>query len=143
MENVNETAAQASAWTLAARVPEEKRLDCLPRHFGLHCVHVEQAVFGWMARLAPAYVGGYWEFYELPNGGFYMAPQDGPFALSWEGNGFDGEVSADAAGVIACLMSYSHLSFQIADPRISEAFRLLLACVHRHPEGAAILRAID
>lgn len=143
MNHMNEAAEESSGKQFATRVPEAKRPDCLARHFGCHQVRVEQGVFGWMERLAPAYRGGYWEFNELPNGGFYMAPHDGPYTLSWEGNGFEGTVSADAAGVIACLMCYSHLSFVINDPRISNSFRHLLACVHRHPEGAAILRAID
>ena len=87
--------------------------------------------------------GGYWHFYILPNDGFYMAPDDAPFALYCEGNGFEGTVSAEAAGIIACLMAYSHQSFQIYDPRISNAFQKLLACVHRHPEAPLIFRAID
>lgn len=143
MNQVKEVADRVGRWALATPVPEGKRNACLPKHFGMHCVRVEQAVFRWMDRLAPAYSGGQWDFYELFNGGFYMAPQDGPYRLSCEGNGFEGEVSADGAGVVACLMSYSHLSFQIEDPCFANAFRRLLACVHRHPEAATILRAID
>lgn len=145
MNQANEAATTtAVGWNLATLVPEIERLDCLRRHFGGHFVRVEQTIFDWMGRLAPSYSGGYWRYFTLPNGGFYMAPEDGGnFAISCEGNGFAGTVSADAGGIIACLMAYSHLSFQVADPRLSEAFRKLLACVHRHPEGAAILRAID
>jgi hypothetical protein len=130
-------------WQLATLVPESTRIDCLPRHFGRHCVSVEQSIFNWMRRLASSYQGGFWQFYTLPNDGFYMAPDDEPFDIVCEGNGFEGRVSADASGIIASLMAYSHLSFQIRDEKIVAAFHKLLACVHRHPEAASILRALD
>jgi len=61
----------------------------------------------------------------------------------YEGNGFKGEVSADAAGIIACLMAFSHLSFQTGDDRIIEAFHNLREFVSTHREARLIFLAID
>ncbi|MGR8998212.1 MAG: antirestriction protein [Gammaproteobacteria bacterium] len=61
--------------------------------------------------IADDYNGSYWEFYELSNGGFYMAPRsDSKFNVSCE-NGFEGQLSADALGIVACLYAHSNLSF--------------------------------
>jgi Antirestriction protein len=76
---------------------------------------VHDAVYRWMRRLAPEYSGGYWHFYELSNGGFYMAPECEPLLLRVEGNGYEGVMSSAAAGITACPFGFSHLSFGIAD----------------------------
>ena len=51
-----------------------------------------------MERLSPVdYDGGLWDFYELAGAPLYLAPTSKPrFRLSWEGNGYEGEVSAGA-----------------------------------------------
>src|SRR3546814_6505276 len=57
-----------------------------------------------ISKLSADFTGAYWHFYTLSNGGFYMAPGDQPqYRLEWDGNGFSGDVSADAAGLIATL----------------------------------------
>jgi hypothetical protein len=43
-----------------------------------------------------------WEFYDLSNGGCYLAPNRGAYELSAP-NGFEATVSADVAGLIASL----------------------------------------
>jgi hypothetical protein len=126
------------------RVPEERRLGVLPRHFNSHLLTVEAAIYHFMRTLAHEYTGGLWAFYELSNGGLYMAP-DTPktFHVQVEGNGFDGVLSADAAGVTVCLFALSHLSFRIRDGRISEHFHLLREFAAGHPEASLIFAAID
>jgi hypothetical protein len=57
----------------AARVPDEERMNTLPTHFGRHLLNVENATYAWLRELSEEYSGGYWHFYELSNGGFYMA----------------------------------------------------------------------
>jgi hypothetical protein len=42
------------------------------------------------------------DYYELSNGGFYMAPcLDKKLTMFVEGNGYEGILSADAAGIVA------------------------------------------
>ena len=107
---------------------------------------LEPHVFTMAERLSPDYRGGYWDFYALSNGGFYIAPaMEGDCRVRSE-NGFEGSVSADALGLTACLYTYSHLSFA-GETAFSEAcaeqYHLLREFSLDHAEAGAILRAID
>ena len=44
---------------VATLVPEEERLDFLPRHFGRHMLIVENSLYSQFAKLCPTYTGGY------------------------------------------------------------------------------------
>ena len=65
------------------------------------------------------------------------------FSICVDGNGFEGSMSADAAGIAACLFALSHLSFQIPDESIARHFHLLRDFALEHAEASAILAAID
>ncbi len=74
-------------------------------------MRIEPVVFSFAERLSKDYQGGYWDFFTLSNGGFYMAPAgDRPLHVLCE-NQFEGELSADALGITSCLYTYSNLSF--------------------------------
>ena len=97
-----------------------------------------------MRKLVNQYTGGYWTFIELSNGGFSIAPQsDTTFNIFVSGNGYEGEMSADAAGITACLFALSHLSFQIHDDSIASHYHQLREFALDHAEASAILAAID
>lgn len=105
---------------------------------------VEHGVYTVLERVSDDYSGGRWDFYALSNGGFFMAPHtDAPFRIVCDGNGFDGEVSAVAAGIIATLMALSHLSFVVDDDGLIDQFYLLREYAVSHSEAGAIFRAID
>jgi len=132
-------------------VPEADRLAFVDKLFGIHLpMRLEPTVFDMAGRLAPEYYGGYWQFYALSNGGFYMAPRaDTIFEVSCE-NGFEGKLSADALGIAACLYAYSHLSFGDGLTNTGEfagtcadQYHLLREHMFRHPECRGILGAID
>ena len=128
----------------AREIPDGERLQMLPRHFGRDMLTVEYAIFAFMRRLSQRYTGGYWIYFELSNGGFYMAPQsDNRFPVNVDGNGFEGEMSADAAGITACLFALSHLSFQTNNEKIAEHYHLLRDFALEHEEASVILAAID
>ena len=60
--------------TIATLVPEANRMDVADKHFGIRFpLNVEPMIFQFATQLAPAYSGGYWNFYEISNGGFFMA----------------------------------------------------------------------
>lgn len=104
---------------------------------------VGYAVYAFMRKFSSQYAGGYWN-YELSNGGFYMAPQsDNRFPVNVDGNGFEGEMSADAAGITACLCALSHLPFQTNNEKIAEHYHLLRDFALDHTEASVILAAID
>ena len=76
----------------------------------------EPLVYAWLDRLSADYNGGQWDFFELSNGGFYMAPvMPGPLRIDVHGNYYSGTVSADAAGVIATLFALGQLAAEVTD----------------------------
>ena len=93
-------------------VPEDQRLAVTADLFGAHFpLQIEPVIYGITERMAEGYHGGYWNFFVLDNGGFYMAPAgDRVYAVSGD-NHFTGQLSADALGIVAFLYAYSHLSF--------------------------------
>lgn len=116
----------------------------LPRHFGPRFLTGEAAVYVAMQRLCPDYDGGFWDFLDLTNGGFYMrlrVDDDLRIAVP-DGNGFDGVLSADAAGIVATLFALNHLAWQGA-PAMVQAYDRLRAYAEQHPECGSILAAID
>lgn len=127
-------------------VPEDRRLGIAEKYFGVHFpLKLEPVIYGITERMAENYSGGYWNFYLLSNGGFYMAPStDDTFNVCCD-NQYRGSLSADALGITACLYAYSHLSFS------NGRFARVCAChYHRlreymfeHPEVRAILGATD
>ena len=127
-------------------VPESERMNIVDGLFGMaYMLKLEPAVFSVAEALAEEYTGGYWEFHDLSNGGFYMAPRhDTEFTVSCE-NGFQGKLSPDAFGIAVCLYAYSELSF-VGD-RIAltcaQQYHLLREYAAEHPEARWIYRAID
>ncbi len=132
---------------VATVVPEEDRLEFLPRHFGTHMLTVENCLYAQFAKLCPTYIGGYWHFYDLSNGGCYLAPSHERYPLVHADNFFEATVSGHAAGIIVSLFTFSHVSFALEDdplgPRIAQYFHLLRDFAGDHPEAGLIFRAID
>ena len=128
----------------AQRVAEAERMDFLPRYAGRRFLLVETAAFRFLEQVSPDYHGGYWHFYTLSNGGFFLVPA-GPtrFRLRCDGNGFSGMVSAEAAGIVACAMALSHLSCQFEEERLVDAFYQLRDFAATHIEASAIFGALD
>ena len=127
-------------------VPESKRLDAADKHFGIrYPLVVEPMVYRFAEQLAKSYTGGYWHFYSLSNGGFYMAPNlDKTFEIVAD-NGYEGTMTADALGVTACLYAYSNLSFGEGafGEMCARHYEQLFAFATRHSEAKAIRNAID
>lgn len=113
--------------------------------FGLNFpLRLEPTVYAMADRLAPDYSGGFWQFHELDNGGFFMSPVADSFQVISE-NGYEGTLSAEALGITACLYAYSRLAFD--DDAFAEAcaehFHRLREFALGHDEAGAILAAID
>ena len=144
---MNTTTNGNSVTTITAQlVAEENRLETLPKHFGRYLMQVENMVYHFARRLVPAYTGGLWHFYELSNGGFYMAPDAKSMHLYVDGNGFDCEMSADAIGLTVCLFTFSHGSFQFPDDpdeTFARHYHLARDFSYFHPEARFISAAID
>lgn len=145
MEHVHSTQAPAQGPVIVASLVADPaaRLDCLPAIAGARCVVLESTIYDFMQTLCPHYDGGYWYFYRLSNGGFYMAPgSEDMFTLS-SPNGFVQQVSADTAGVVACAFAYSHLSFYGDGQRFARAYHQLAAYIWQRADVAVIQAALD
>ncbi|PRP68782.1 hypothetical protein BUE93_20245 [Chromobacterium amazonense] len=133
----------------ARLVDDNHRGTFLPDMFGTPLfMRGEGLVFAWMRQLVRDYHGGVWMFYTLDNGGFYLAPKaKEPFVLSVAGNGYVGEMSADAAGIVATLFALCQLNHEWVDTdqgdRLADRYHALLAFAAEHAEAGAILSAID
>jgi hypothetical protein len=127
-------------------VPESQRMNAADKHFGIRFpLTVEPMIFQFATHLAPAYSGGYWNFYRLSNAGFFMAPRlDGAFHVAAD-NGYEGTMSAEAFGVTACLYAYSNLSFGEGafGEKCAEHYHRLYEFAMVHSEAVAIRSAID
>ena len=101
----------------ATLVCEERRPAFLPKLFAVPMLIVaENTVYAMMDRLSPRDCGGgHWNFYEDRGQPLFLAPTSKPrFQIEGEITCFEGEVSAEAAGIIATLFTFSYLSFGIA-----------------------------
>lgn len=126
-------------------VAEDDRLNFLPNHLGLSNLWTGQNLFPvYLEKLSDDYKGGYWEFYTLSNGGWYMAPRtDQRFKMHWRNNGYEGEMSADAAGLTASLFTICHLANTSQEDPLIEAYHWLREYAVQHPEWEEIYQAID
>lgn len=128
-------------------VQEEYRVQHTAKLFGVHFpCRLEPYIFELTRNIAPSHQGGYWQFYSLSNGGFYIAPHtENEYEIICV-NGFEGQLSADALGIASSLYAYSHLSFcqhkEFAE-MCSKQYHLLRSFMLEHQEVKVILRAID
>ena len=136
----------ATALNPATLVPEARRMAFLPALFSPVLMLVgERAVYQFMSWLAPDdYTGGLWHFHERAGQPLFLSPDsDKRFRIFCETNGYMGEVSAEAAGIIATLFALSHLSFQHEADQLSEAYMRLYEFAGDHSEAGEIFKAID
>jgi len=98
---------------IASLVAENDRMDFFPAFFGPGLMMRGEAfVYDGMSRICPKYNGGYWDFYTLSNGGHYLALANNTMMrVEIIGNGFGGELSADAAGIVSTLAGLTRLCF--------------------------------
>ena len=131
-------------------VSDELRIAFWPQHFGTvpQWITLEPCVFGWMDRLCEDYHGGIWRFYTLSNGGVFMAPEtDDDSSEKWQlfntMNGNGAQMSAEAAGIAVCLITYSHHACRTECDVMTGHYYHLRDYAINHAECNAIMRIID
>ncbi|MGN7712586.1 antirestriction protein [Agrobacterium radiobacter] len=137
---------QAITSPLATLVPDYRREMFLPTLFGLPLLIIaENSVYTIMERLSPYdYRGGLWNFYEHGGQPLFLAPTSKPrYRIESGLTEFRGEVSAEAAGIVATLFTFSHLSFRYQSDLLAEGYGRLHAYLDGHPEASEIFQAID
>lgn len=128
---------------IATKISEANRVRVLATHFPRAYVRFENIVLHIAERIGGQVQSDPWEFFELSNGGFYMAPAtptqyavDIPF-----GRRYCGHVSHDAFGIICCLYACCFLAEQ--DDRMALHYVWLTDFYQVHVESADIWWAID
>lgn len=129
-------------------VPDELRISFWPQHFGSipQWITLEPRIFAWMDRLCADYHGGIWRFSTLSNGGAFMAPESGndeTWTLFNSMNGNGAELTSEAAGIVVCLMAYSHHACRTECDAMMEHYYRLRDFALSHPECSAIMHIID
>lgn len=141
---------QTDAAVTATLIAEGERMGALEAYFpGLGLI-MEMRVYGFMDRMCAAYKGAFWNFHRLSNGGFFMAPKlsQEQVDIAWDGNGYQGGMSPEAAGLCATMMAISHTSFAV-DPASAKSAVLakraaqLWDYIGEHPEGGEIFAMLD
>lgn len=132
----------------ATVVADEQRIFFWPKQFGAipQWVMLEPRIFAWLDRMCSDYSGGIWQFYTLSNGGAFMAPEDDDgekWALFNSMNGNSAELSAQAAGIAACLLEYSHHACRTECDAMTEHYYRLRDYALAHVEYRAIMSIID
>jgi len=124
-----------------------RRGAMLPRYLSVYMMVFENRLYDQMVQLAPDYKAAYWNMYELSNGGFYMSPRVSGLLTVETPNQFTGQLSADAAGITACLYVYSEMSFAITNEDMRQTLTNLYHNLREwaldHEESALIFAAID
>ncbi|EOX0541090.1 antirestriction protein [Klebsiella aerogenes] len=147
MDTHNPEFAEQAAIT-ASVVPDELRIGFWPQHFGSipQWITLEPRIFAWMDRLCTDYHGGIWNFSTLSNGGAFMYPEsedDEKWALFNSMNGNGAELTSEAAGIVACLMTYSHHACHTECDAMTEHYYRLRDFALNHPECNSIMHLID
>ncbi|WEX12364.1 antirestriction protein [Chelativorans sp. AA-79] len=131
---------------VATLVPEDRRPEFLPELFGLQfLIMAENTLYYMMEWLSPEdYGGGFWDFYELDGKPLYLVPPKKPrYRIICRTNDYSGEVTTDAAGIIATLFTFSHLSIKFESSRMAEGYHRLFSYAGDHLEASQIFQAID
>ncbi len=124
-------------------VKENNRLETLPKYFGRHFMTFEHFIYKHARNLSSDYCGGYWEFYTLSNGGFFMSLSGEMFDISVPGNGFSHTVDGSTFGIIVCLFALNHAAWTFNTAGMNRLYHLLLDYASQRPDAALIFRAID
>ncbi len=136
----------------ASPVSESRRINFVPNKLPKYFLQFEGLLFDWAGRGIEHYSGGYWDFFELSNGGFYWALNDTENHYSFTSiNGYSHPgLSADVIGIIVTLYALCHLA-EIAHTKGDEGhadtiikhYYKLRDFASEHSEAGVIFRAID
>ncbi|WP_024771651.1 antirestriction protein [Aquimarina macrocephali] len=123
--------------------PVKRRLDFYPTFIPKQAMRFEGMVFRYMEEFCKPYSGGYWNFYALSNGGFYIGlKRSGLMQVENHLNYYKGEMSIDAASIGINLFALCDCASS-GGQHLIDAFDQLRDYATIHPEREQILAFID
>jgi hypothetical protein len=138
------TAVDQSLKIVASVVPGHSRAAALPKTFpGMFLIY-ESYVYRYLEVFCKDYRNGYWDFIELSNGGFFMSLRSNSrFYLTVASNGYEGEMTAEAASLVVNLYALNQLVRQHKLQRLANMYHALYDYVCEHPEASKIIPAVS
>ncbi len=114
-------------------------------HFGArHADHIHGAITDYFESLCGSADTQGWEVHNLSNGGVFMCPAGNPeSALRVVRNGVTSDISPQAAGILACLCTYSAWLGITGNRAFAFHYERVRDYAAGLPESTVILRAID
>lgn len=110
----------------------------------------EAALFTLFNSMCEEYTGGFWTYFMLSSGAWYLAPDDeGPYRLK-DHAGHKHEMSKDGAGLLATLYVLNVLSWKyhadgdkVRRDAATEHYHALRMYTYAHPDSAAIWAVLN
>ncbi|MFT0547022.1 antirestriction protein [Allopusillimonas ginsengisoli] len=138
-----------------SQVPESERQVFLPTFFGNHYLKGEMLVYAWAEKLLPEYRGGFWNYYKLSNGGFFIAHSTSKeqVEIRVDTNGYRGQLTPISAGVVVTLFALNHLIAELAQrgtrasldlsDKLTDHYYQLRDFIESLPDASEVYGAID
>lgn len=125
-------------------VAEDKRMDFLPKYIGKPFFKYELLVYRFMDMFCENYMGGYWQFYELSNGGMFICiDEEKSFRVCNDMNYFDDSMSGEAVSLGVNMCALNALMDCPNPDRYIDLYYQLRDFICEHKETNKILRFID
>ncbi|MDM5181909.1 antirestriction protein [Massilia sp. DJPM01] len=121
----------------------DQQREALYATAGIRNVTLENIVFATMWTIGVDFELGAWNYFQLSNGGFYMAPKTDQTVDLACANGFEHEVCANTAGIIVTAMAYSRLALLPNGDRFNDAYQRLSDFIFQHRDAGIIRAALD
>ena len=139
-----------STHPMVSPASRDARFSFLPALFGADYVNAEACIYAYAAKYIRDYNGGEWTFNQLPDGAGYLAPDEDRVTVFNADNGFEGEMSGDAAGITITALVLNHRSWmhdhhdeRDACRHYIRRYEQLMSIVATNRESRAIYRALD
>jgi hypothetical protein len=124
--------------------PKDQTLPLIEKLLGIP-IRIEIVIRGIARRMCPGCEFKSWVAFYLSNGGFYLAPSvDRKYPVVCD-NGWQGVLSAEAVGLVASMLGFSHMSFSGRldfDQCCDDQYFHLKEFVAFHDEAATIRKAV-
>jgi hypothetical protein len=129
----------------AIAMPAGRRADFLKIVLAEYAVPFLELAYSSLQNGCEEHIGRVeWNYFIVSNGAFFVAPIDMPvYQMAGYGNGPEGRLSGEAAGMYATSMALCHLAFHERYSFLSYRYSLLRDYMEHHPEGATLFGILD